>query len=85
MISKPITIFTPRPLLKTGTLNLSLLQEMPHITYLSNIHKGQSSNCTALHCTALPLTFSHTLSTMYLLRCVYFKTDLPPAPRAGFL
>ena len=36
-----INIRTTRPLLKSGSLNLSLLQEMPHITYLSNIHKGE--------------------------------------------
>ncbi|CAB4067563.1 CDC42BP, partial [Lepeophtheirus salmonis] len=33
-----INIRKTRPLIKTGQLNLSLLQEMPHITYLSNIH-----------------------------------------------
>ena len=38
-----INIRKTRPLLKSGSLNLSLLQEMPHITYLSNIHKGESS------------------------------------------
>jgi len=37
-----INIRKTRPLLKTGLLNLSLLQEMPHITYLSNIHKEDS-------------------------------------------
>jgi len=37
-----INIRKTRPLLKTGALNLSLLQEMPHITYLSNIHKEDS-------------------------------------------
>ena len=36
-----INIRKTRPLLKSGSLNLSLLQEMPHITYLSNIHKGE--------------------------------------------
>ena len=35
-----INIRKTRPLLKCGLLNLSLLQEMPHVTYLSNIHKG---------------------------------------------
>ena len=38
-----INIRKTRPLLKSGSLNLSLLQEMPHITYLSNIHKGEPS------------------------------------------
>eukprot|EP00096_Caligus_rogercresseyi_P008364 TRINITY_DN2705_c0_g2_i9.p1 TRINITY_DN2705_c0_g2~~TRINITY_DN2705_c0_g2_i9.p1 ORF type:complete len:1395 (-),score=492.88 TRINITY_DN2705_c0_g2_i9:346-4353(-) len=33
-----INIRKTRPLLKSGQLNLSLLQEMPHITYLSNVH-----------------------------------------------
>merc|ERR1712130_9722 len=37
-----INIRKTRPLIKTGSLNLSLLQEMPHITYLSNIHKEDS-------------------------------------------
>merc|ERR1719356_443104 len=37
-----INIRKTRPLLKSGSLNLSLLQEMPHITYLSNIHKEDS-------------------------------------------
>ncbi len=36
-----INIRKTRPLLKSGLLNLSLLQEMPHVTYLSNIHKGK--------------------------------------------
>jgi serine/threonine-protein kinase MRCK len=35
-----INIRRTRPLLKTGQLNLSMLQEMPHLTFLSNIHKG---------------------------------------------
>ena len=35
-----INIRKTRPLVRSGQLNLSLLQEMPHITYLSNIHKG---------------------------------------------
>ena len=38
-----INIRKTRPLIKTGSLNLSLLQEMPHVTYLSNIHKGNNS------------------------------------------
>ena len=38
-----INIRRTRPLCaKTGLLNLSMLQEMPHVTYLSNILKGQS-------------------------------------------
>jgi len=37
-----INIRKTRPLIKTGSLNLSLLQEMPHVTYLSNIHKEDS-------------------------------------------
>ncbi len=36
-----INIRRTRPLVKTGQVNLSLLQEMPHVTYLSNIHKGK--------------------------------------------
>lgn len=36
-----INIRKTRPLVKTGMLNLSMLQEMPHVTYLSNIHKGE--------------------------------------------
>ena len=39
-----INIRKTRPLLKAGQLNLSMLQEMPHITYLSNIHKEDSLN-----------------------------------------
>ena len=39
-----INIRKTRPLLKSGSLNLSLLQEMPHITYLSNIHRGLLSH-----------------------------------------
>ena len=36
-----INIRRTRPLdAKTGLLNLSMLQEMPHLTYLSNILKG---------------------------------------------
>ena len=35
-----VNIRRTRPLIKSGLLNLSLLQEMPHITYLSNIHRG---------------------------------------------
>ena len=35
-----INIRKTRPLVRSGQLNLSLLQEMPHVTYLSNIHKG---------------------------------------------
>ena len=39
-----INIRRTRPLdAKTGLLNLSMLQEMPHVTYLSNILKGQSA------------------------------------------
>ncbi len=38
-----VNIRKTRPLIKTGRLNLSMLQEMPHITYLSNIHKGKDS------------------------------------------
>ncbi|XP_023323712.1 serine/threonine-protein kinase MRCK alpha, partial [Eurytemora carolleeae] len=34
-----INIRKTRPLLKSGLLNLSLLQELPHVTFLSNIHK----------------------------------------------
>merc|ERR1719195_983209 len=37
-----VNIRRTRPLIKSGGLNLSLLQEMPHITYLSNIHKEDS-------------------------------------------
>jgi len=37
-----VNIRRTRPLIKTGELNLSLLQEMPHITYLSNIHREDS-------------------------------------------
>jgi len=36
-----INIRKTRPLLKSGLLNLSLLQELPHVTFLSNIHKGK--------------------------------------------
>ena len=43
-----INIRKTRPLLKSGSLNLSLLQEMPHITYLSNIHKGEENAFTHL-------------------------------------
>ena len=39
-----VNIRRTRPLIKTGELNLSLLQEMPHITYLSNIHRGTEIN-----------------------------------------
>ena len=39
-----INIRRTRPLVKTGQLNLSLLQEMPHVTYLSNIHKEDALN-----------------------------------------
>ena len=35
-----INIRKTRPLFKTGQLNLSMLQELPHITYLSNVNKG---------------------------------------------
>ena len=35
-----INIRKTRPLNKCGLLNLSVLQELPHLTYLSNIHKG---------------------------------------------
>ena len=36
-----VNIRRTRPLdVKTGLLNLSMLQEMPHVTYLSNILKG---------------------------------------------
>ena len=35
-----INIRKTKPLLKTGQLNLSMLQEMPHVTFLSNINKG---------------------------------------------
>ena len=35
-----VNIRRTKPLIKSGVLNLSLLQEMPHITYLSNIHRG---------------------------------------------
>jgi serine/threonine-protein kinase MRCK len=35
-----INIRKTRPLLKTGQLNLSMLQEMPHVTFLSNVNKG---------------------------------------------
>jgi serine/threonine-protein kinase MRCK len=35
-----INIRKTKPLLKTGHLNLSMLQEMPHVTFLSNINKG---------------------------------------------
>ena len=39
-----INVRRTRPLdAKTGLLNLSMLQEMPHLTYLSNILKGGSS------------------------------------------
>merc|ERR1719468_1292369 len=37
-----INIRKTRPLNKNGLLNLSLLQELPHLTYLSNIHKEDS-------------------------------------------
>ncbi len=37
-----VNIRKTRPLIKTGHLNLSMLQEMPHVTYLSNIHKGKA-------------------------------------------
>merc|ERR1719412_3166496 len=37
-----VNIRRTRPLIKSGLLNLSLLQEMPHITYLSNIHREDS-------------------------------------------
>ena len=36
-----VNIRRTKPLNKTGVINLSLLQEMPHITYLSNIHRGK--------------------------------------------
>ena len=35
-----INIRKTRPLLKSGHLNLSMLQEMPHVTFLSNISRG---------------------------------------------
>lgn len=35
-----VNIRRTRPLGKTGTINLSMLQEMPHVTYMANIHKG---------------------------------------------
>ena len=44
-----INIRRTRPLdAKTGLLNLSMLQEMPHVTYLSNILKGGSANDSSL-------------------------------------
>ncbi|XP_059087809.1 serine/threonine-protein kinase MRCK beta-like isoform X3 [Tigriopus californicus] len=39
-----INIRKTRPLIKSGHLNLSMLQEMPHVTFLSNIHKEDSLN-----------------------------------------
>jgi len=39
-----INIRKTRPLLKTGQLNLSMLQEMPHVTFLSNINKEDCLN-----------------------------------------
>ena len=36
-----VNIRRTRPLIKSGGLNISLLQEMPHITYLSNMHRGK--------------------------------------------
>ena len=36
-----INIRKTRPLLRSGLLNLSMLQEMPHVTFLSNIVKGR--------------------------------------------
>jgi hypothetical protein len=35
-----INIRKTRPLIKTGQINLSMLQELPHVTYLSNVNKG---------------------------------------------
>ena len=35
-----LNIRKTQPLLKTGHLNLSMLQEMPHVTFLSKINKG---------------------------------------------
>ena len=37
-----INIRKTRPLNKSGLLNLSMLQEMPHVTFLSNINKGKN-------------------------------------------
>lgn len=39
-----INIRKTKPLLKTGHLNLSMLQEMPHVTFLSNINKDDCLN-----------------------------------------
>merc|ERR1719328_273803 len=39
-----INIRKTKPLLKTGQLNLSMLQEMPHVTFLSNINKEDCLN-----------------------------------------
>ena len=38
-----INIRKTKPLLKTGHLNLSMLQEVPHVTFLININKGNIS------------------------------------------
>merc|ERR1712218_450903 len=39
-----INIRKTRPLLKSGHLNLSMLQEMPHVTFLSNISRDDCLN-----------------------------------------
>jgi len=39
-----INIRKTRPLTKSGLVNLSMLQELPHVTYLSNIHKEDCLN-----------------------------------------
>ena len=57
-----INIRKTRPLLKSGLLNLSLLQELPHVTYLSNIHKGNNLiPLTSVYCSSS--LASHTLVT----------------------
>ena len=42
-ILQTINIRKTRPLVKTGALNLSNLQEMPHITYLGSLTKGKKT------------------------------------------
>ena len=45
-----INIRKTTPLIKSGHLNLSMLQEMPHVTYLSNIHKGMKKHRNVFTC-----------------------------------
>ena len=56
-----VNIRRTRPLIKSGGLNLSLLQEMPHITYLSNIHRGKRGGW-----------MKHKIETYITLVCLFF-------------